>query len=145
MGFVSKSLIGKTLRPHNQRLPFFALLEDRQGCLGGTLTGGVIRYCNGAFTSLTVKDDLPNNTVVRIDEDEEGTIWIFTTPGLAKWQNGRLIRVAPQPGSPFNLTSRLPITTLVRMGIYSAFGAWRRMDGSVSPTGTGRISHFPSR
>jgi ligand-binding sensor domain-containing protein len=50
---------------------FFALLEDRQGCLwAGTLTGGVIRYCNGAFTSLTVKDGLPNNTVVRIDEDE---------------------------------------------------------------------------
>ena len=57
---------------------FFALLEDRQGCLwAGTLTGGVIRYCNGAFTSLTVKDGLPNNTVVRIDEDEAGTVWIF--------------------------------------------------------------------
>jgi hypothetical protein len=47
---------------------FFALLEDRQGCLwAGTLTGGAIRYCHGTFTSLTVKDGLPNNTVVRID------------------------------------------------------------------------------
>jgi len=77
---------------------FFALLEDRQGCLwAGTLTGGAVRYCNGAFTSLTVKDGLPNNTVVRIDEDEAGTVWIFTNPGLAKWQNGHLIRVAPEP------------------------------------------------
>jgi len=82
---------------------FFTLLEDRQGCLwAGTLTGGAVRYCNGTFTSLTVKDGLPNNTVVRIDEDEEGTVWIFTNPGLAKWQNGRLIRVAPEPGSAFN-------------------------------------------
>ena len=49
---------------------FFALLEDRQGCLwAGTLAGGVIRYCNGTFTSLTVKNGLPNNKVVRIDED----------------------------------------------------------------------------
>jgi alkyl hydroperoxide reductase subunit AhpC len=63
------------------------------------LTGGAIRYCNGTFTSLTVKDGLPNNTVVRIDEDKEGTVWIFTAPGLGKWQNGRLIRVAPEPGS----------------------------------------------
>jgi alkyl hydroperoxide reductase subunit AhpC len=79
---------------------FFALLEARQGCLwAGTLTGGAIRYCNGTFTSLTVKDGLPNNTVVRIDEDKEGTVWIFTAPGLGKWQNGRLIRVAPEPGS----------------------------------------------
>jgi hypothetical protein len=54
---------------------FFALLEDRQGCLSaGTLTGGAVRYCNGAFTSLTVKDGLPNNTVVGIDEDEEGAM-----------------------------------------------------------------------
>ena len=31
---------------------FFALLEDRQGCLwAGTLTGGAVRYCNGASTS----------------------------------------------------------------------------------------------
>jgi ligand-binding sensor domain-containing protein len=79
---------------------FFALVEARQGCLwAGTLTGGAIRYCNGTFTSLTVKDGLPNNTVVRIDEDKEGTVWIFTAPGLGKWQNGRLIRVAPEPGS----------------------------------------------
>jgi ligand-binding sensor domain-containing protein len=35
---------------------FFALLEDRQGCLwAGTLTGGAVRYCNGTFTSFTVK------------------------------------------------------------------------------------------
>jgi hypothetical protein len=43
------------------------------------------------FKSLTGGDGLPNNSVVPIDEDGEGTVWIFTDAGLAKWQNGRLI------------------------------------------------------
>jgi signal transduction histidine kinase/ligand-binding sensor domain-containing protein len=121
---------------------FFALLEDRQGCLwAGTLTGGAVRYCNGTFTSLTVKDGLPNNTVVRIDEDEEGTVWIFTNPGLAKWQNGRLIRVAPEPGSPFN-----PYLTTSKDSIGAdgyLFGLWRMEAHGWQRFAYGHWSHFP--
>ncbi|MGC2403922.1 MAG: two-component regulator propeller domain-containing protein [Acidobacteriaceae bacterium] len=121
---------------------FFTLLEDRQGCLwAGTLTGGAVRYCNGIFTSLTVKDGLPNNSVVRIDEDEEGTVWIFTDPGLAKWQNGRLIRVAPEPGSPFN-----PYLTTSRnyIGVDGhLFGLWRMDAHGWQRFAYGHWSHFP--
>jgi signal transduction histidine kinase/ligand-binding sensor domain-containing protein len=121
---------------------FFALLEDRQGCLwAGTLTGGAVRYCNGTFTSLTVKDGLPNNTVVRIDEDEEGTVWIFTNPGLAKWQNGRLIRVAPEPGSPFN-----PYLTTSNYNVGAdgyLFGLWRMEAHGWQRFAYGHWSHFP--
>ncbi|HEV2173669.1 MAG TPA: two-component regulator propeller domain-containing protein, partial [Nitrospira sp.] len=81
----------------------YALMEDRQGCLwAGTYRAGAVRYCHGVFTTLTTKDGLPGNRVVRIDEDDEGTVWLFCDPGLAKWKNGRIIRVAPEPGSPFN-------------------------------------------
>jgi signal transduction histidine kinase len=121
---------------------FFTLLEDRQGCLwAGTLTGGAVRYCNGTFTSLTVKDGLPNNTVVRIDEDEEGTVWIFTNPGLAKWQNGRLIRVAPEPGSAFN-----PFLTTSNYNIGAdgyLFGLWRMEAHGWQRFAYGHWSHFP--
>ena len=121
---------------------FYALLEDRQGCLwAGTLTGGAIRYCNGTFTSLTVKDGLPNNTVVRIDQDEEGTVWIFTAPGLAKWQNGRLTRVAPQPGSPFN-----PYLTASNYNVGAdgyLFGLWRMEAHGWQRFAYGHWSHFP--
>jgi signal transduction histidine kinase/ligand-binding sensor domain-containing protein len=121
---------------------FFALLEDRQGCLwAGTLTGGAIRYCHGTFTSLTVKDGLPNNTVVRIDEDEEGTVWIFTAPGLAKWQNGRLIRVAPEPGSPFN-----PYLTASSYNVGAdgyLFGLWRMEAHGWQRFAYGHWSHYP--
>ncbi len=121
---------------------FFALMEDRQGCLwAGTLTGGAIRVCDGNFTSFTVKDGLPNNAVVRIDEDEEGTVWIFTDPGLAKWQNGHLIRVAPEPGSPFNpyLT-----TSHENIGVDGHFfGLWRMDAQGWQRFAYGHWSHFP--
>jgi signal transduction histidine kinase len=121
---------------------FFALLQDRQGCLwAGTLTGGAVRYCNGTFTSLTVKDGLPNNTVVRIDEDEEGTVWIFTNPGLAKWQNGHLIRVAPQPGSPFN--SYLTASNYNIGADGYLFGLWRMEAHGWQRFAYGHWSHFP--
>jgi hypothetical protein len=42
--------------------------------------------------ALTVKDGLPNNTVVRIDEDEEGTVWIFTNVRFSAE-----LTVTPQP------------------------------------------------
>jgi signal transduction histidine kinase/ligand-binding sensor domain-containing protein len=121
---------------------FFALLEDRQGCLwAGTLTGGVVRYCNGSFTSFTTKDGLPNDTVVRIDEDDEGTVWIFTNPGLAKWQNGRLLRVAPEPGSPFNPYLTASQTNIGADG--SLFGLWRPEPHGWQRFAYGHWSHFP--
>jgi ligand-binding sensor domain-containing protein len=87
----------------SNRFSYHALWEDRQGSLWlGTEEGGVIRYRDGVFTALTTKDGLPSNWVVRIDEDAEGTIWIITNPGLAQWKNGQLIRIAPEPGWPFN-------------------------------------------
>ena len=121
---------------------FFALLEDRQGCLWAeTLAGGVIRYCNGTFTALTEKDGLPNNRVLRIDEDQEGTLWIFTDPGLAKWQRGHLSRVAPEPGSPFNPYLTTPKANAGVDG--SLFGLWRMEAHGWQRFAYGHWSHFP--
>jgi signal transduction histidine kinase/ligand-binding sensor domain-containing protein len=101
-----------------------ALIEDRRGCLwAGTETGGAVRYCAGVFSSITANDGLPNNDVVRIDEDADGTIWIFTNPGLAKWRDGRLTRIAPAPGSEFNPWLNAPITNTG--GDAHMFGLWR--------------------
>ncbi len=81
----------------------FGLLVDHEGALwAATWQGGVIRYFHGTFTAYTVNEGLPNNHVVRIDEDSSGTIWIFTQPGLSTWRNGKITKLAPAPGSPFN-------------------------------------------
>ncbi len=103
---------------------FFALHEDRQGALwAGTTNGGVIRYQNGIFTAYTTREGLASNTVSRIDEDAEGTIWIFTVGGLTQWKNERLSLIAPAPGSAFNDHLNPPENV---GGDALFFGLWRR-------------------
>ena len=101
----------------------FGLLVDHEGGLwAGTWQGGAIRYFHGAFTAYTVKEGLPNNHVVRIDEDKAGTIWIFTEPGLSNWKNGKITKLAPAPNSPFNAYLNTPLN----LGIDSyLYGLWR--------------------
>ncbi|MBS1829997.1 MAG: hypothetical protein JST93_32155 [Acidobacteria bacterium] len=119
----------------------YALLEDRQGCLWAGSQAGVVRHCNGVFTTFTTKDGLPRNGITRLDEDDQGTVWIYTNPGLSKWKDGRLIRVAPEPGSPFNdfLTA-----SRRRIGIdgYN-FGLWKIEKNGWQRFANGRWSNFP--
>lgn len=101
----------------------FTLWEDRQGALWmGTADAGLLRYRDGIFTAFTTREGLPNNHVIRIDEDAAGALWIFTRGGLATWKDERLQQVAPAPGSPFNDH----LTTPERMGVDGTFfGLWR--------------------
>jgi signal transduction histidine kinase/ligand-binding sensor domain-containing protein len=109
----------------------FGLLVDHEGGLwAGTWQGGAIRYFHGAFTAYTVREGLPNNHVVRIDQDNAGTVWIFTEPGLSTWQNGKITKLAPAPNSPFNPYLSAPLNLGIDSYLYglwrlSAFG-WQR-------------------
>jgi hypothetical protein len=76
---------------------------------------------------------LPNNSVVRIDEDTTRAIWITTNPGLAQWKDGRLTRVAPEPGSPFDAY----LTAPKNLGVDGRFfGLWR-----MDSTGWSRFAY----
>lgn len=58
---------------------FYTVIEDRQGCLwAGTSTAGTVRNCDGEFKTFTMRDGLVNNRMVRIEEDQEGTLWFFS-------------------------------------------------------------------
>jgi len=119
-----------------------ALLEDKQGALwAGTWDGGVTRYQNGVFQTYTIRDGLPNNTVVRVDEDSDGNIWIFTKPGLAKWSRGHLTRIAPQAGSPFNGFLVPPGHHVGDDGFL--YGLWRLNAAGWQRFADGKWSPFP--
>ena len=69
----------------------FSLFEDHQGAIwAGSWNGGALRYYKGAFRSFTTRDGLPNNRVVRIDEDEQGTIWFFSDTALSRLRDGKV-------------------------------------------------------
>ena len=61
------------------------LLVDRHGVLWiGTTGDGLIRYKNGAFTSLRKADGLASDFILALAEDREGSLWIGTRDGMSQ-------------------------------------------------------------
>ena len=119
----------------------FSLMEDsRGGIWAGTWGGGAVCYRNGSFRVYTTKDGLPNNSVVRIDEDAGGTVWIYTRPGLTKFKEGKLTQVAPLTGSPFNQVLTHPSNFSVEGYLW---GLWRYSKSGWERFAFGKWSPFP--
>ncbi len=55
----------------------------------GTPDNGLVRYQNGQFQTFTTVDGLPDNTIVQIQKDVDGSILISTANGNVNWQNDR--------------------------------------------------------
>jgi len=121
---------------------FSALMESNDGALWvGTVDGGVIRYKDGRFENISARDGLPSNDVLRIDQDSSGVIYIFTDPGLSKWIGGKLLRVAPQPNSPFNAYLRSNVAQIGFDG--SRWGLWRTEGLRLERFAYGAWNAFP--
>ena len=119
----------------------FSLIEDRQGALwAGSWNSGAIRYQNGIFTSITTRDGLPNHEVVRIDEDEQGTIWIFTYPGLSKFRNGRVEVVRSIEGEPVEPFLKAPLNLGLDPYLW---GLWRCRGSQLQRFAWGKWSDVP--
>jgi signal transduction histidine kinase/ligand-binding sensor domain-containing protein len=70
---------------HGTNFVAYSMLEARDGSIWTSAwSAGATRYHNGKFTSYTKRDGLPNNTVTRVDQDDQGNIWFFTSRGLSK-------------------------------------------------------------
>ncbi|MEW6210686.1 MAG: two-component regulator propeller domain-containing protein [Acidobacteriota bacterium] len=73
---------------------FTTLFESSDGALwAGTEDGGVTRYKDGKFTTLTTQDGLPHNAVYSIQGEADGRILITTFSRMIYWQNGALTPV----------------------------------------------------
>ncbi len=67
-----------------------ALCEDREGTLWiGTQGGGLTRFRDGAFTTLTRADGLPGDGIEALLAAPDGSLWIATSTGLGRLQGGR--------------------------------------------------------
>jgi signal transduction histidine kinase/ligand-binding sensor domain-containing protein len=82
------------------------LFADREGNLWiDTLSGGVLRYRNGQFHSVTEEQGLPEGAVTAWCEDRNGVFWIatLTYAGLMQWRDNKFIQTLPierMPRSP---------------------------------------------
>ena len=57
---------------------FAAIWEDSFGGIWAGTEAGVTHYDGARFVSLTTRDGLPSNSVVRVDGDPSGAVWLFT-------------------------------------------------------------------
>jgi ligand-binding sensor domain-containing protein/signal transduction histidine kinase len=75
---------------------FTTLHEDREGRLWvGTEGGHLLRYADGIFTTYTKDDGLPDAALLAVRDDDDGHLRVFSTGGIAVWEEGRFVRSAP--------------------------------------------------
>ncbi|MEP7154465.1 MAG: two-component regulator propeller domain-containing protein [Betaproteobacteria bacterium] len=76
------------------------ILEDSHGVLWiGTSGQGLVRYADGAFTTLTRKDGLVSNWVLALHEDAAGTLWIGTNgEGMNRLAKGKFTAIRTADG-----------------------------------------------
>ena len=117
------------------------LFEDHSGGLwAGTWGGGVVHYQDGVFSALTKKNGLPDNTVLRVDEDPQGAIWFFTPAGLARFVNGHVQAVPLVNGDSLEPYVR----SAFNFGIsHYLFGLWRFQGHKMQRFAYGKWSDLP--
>ena len=75
--------------------------ESRSGDLWiGTVDGGVTRLRDGVAVTYTQRDGLPSDFVASVREDREGTVWINTARGVARFVGSRLEAYPTHLGVP---------------------------------------------
>jgi diguanylate cyclase (GGDEF)-like protein len=86
-----------------------ALCEGRDGSLWiGTYGGGLSRFKDGAFTTYTTGNGLPDDTIRALLEDRGGALWIGTNGGgLSRLQGGRFTTYTTTNGLAGNVVRAL--------------------------------------
>ena len=115
------------------------LWEDNNGILwAGTYSHGVICNDHGRFFTLGKEQGLPSSNVLRIDSDDAGAVWVFTSRGVVRWQKGRLEQVHPGDGGAL-------IGHEERRGFdFDTMGLWRRTGAGLERFAFGAWHRFPT-
>src|SRR5262245_44333601 len=81
----------------------YAVHRSRDGTVwAGTLSAGLSRLEDGAFTTFTTSDGLASNTVAAIVEAADGGIWLATPNGVSHQSGTGWKRLATGDGLPSN-------------------------------------------
>ena len=83
------------------------LHEDQQGRLWISTSYGLVCRHNGQFTSFTVNEGLPDNSIGPVVEDTIGNVWIGTGGGLTRFENGNFRTFTVEHGLSRNVIQTL--------------------------------------
>lgn len=68
----------------------------------GTYGEGVLRLKNESFTLLSVEDGLANNTILAVEEADDGAMWFANYGGVSRYQDGSFTNFTIEDGLPNN-------------------------------------------
>lgn len=95
-------------RNHNIRVIF----EDRDRNLWiGTFGGGVVRYRDGTFETLTTEQGLSSDFVLDIAQTPDGTLWFATSRGLTRWHQNQWQTLTTKDGLPLDSLQQLALAS----------------------------------
>ena len=83
------------------------LHEDQQGRLWISTSYGLVCRHNGQFTSFTVNEGLPDNSIGPVVQDTNGNVWIGTSGGLTRFENGNFRTFTVEHGLSRNVIQTL--------------------------------------
>lgn len=83
------------------------LHEDKQGRLWISTSYGLVCRHNGQFTSFTVNEGLPDNSIGPLAEDTNGNVFVGTAAGLARFANGSFKTFTTEHGLTSNVIQTL--------------------------------------
>ena len=79
----------------------YAVHQSRDGTVwAGTLSGGVSRLRDGAFTAYATSNGLASNSIAAIEEGADGTMWFATRGGLSALSRDRVLTYTVHDGLP---------------------------------------------
>ena len=113
---------------------FAAVYVDAQGTVWiGTLGAGLVRFRDGQFSALTMRDGLPKNNITEVLDDGNGCLWLGSPAGLFSVQKSRVQARLDGGGEDlichaYGRDDGLPT---VGCAIASQPAAWRGHDGRL--------------
>lgn len=78
------------------------VLEAGGGLLIGTNGDGLVRLRHSVFTAYSQAQELPNQIVLALLDDRQGSLWVGTNNGLARLHHGRCTVFTTRDGLPNN-------------------------------------------
>lgn len=76
--------------------------EYSKGLWLGTYGEGILHYEDGKFRQFTEEQGLANNTVLALEETDNGTIWVATYGGVSRLKDGTFTNYSIADGLPNN-------------------------------------------
>ena len=73
-----------------------------EGLWLGTYGQGLLHYEEGRFRQYTEEDGLSNNTVMDVEETDNGTLWVASYGGASRYEEGTFINYSIVDGLPNN-------------------------------------------